>query len=286
MQITGSTQVFMIIGDPIAQVRAPEVFNHVFRAAGIDAVLVPAWIRGADVAGFVYSSFEMKNMGGMLVTIPHKAAVMTTLSRCDRLAEVAGAVNAIRRAENGTLEGAFFDGLGFVSGLDHYGIPYQGKRVLIVGSGGSASAIAASLADRGAAGIALYDPVPGKAAELAGRVSAAFGVPVVAAASSDAAGYDLVVNATPLGMQAGDPLPFDVTRLDSGAAVLDILMKNQPTPLVRAVRARGLQAEPGFEMLIQQTPYYLEFFGHAELARQVRSDASSLRRLIYPPELL
>lgn len=286
MQITGSTQVFMIIGDPIAQVRAPEVFNHVFREAGVDAVLVPAWIRETDVAAFVYTTFEMQNMGGMLVTIPHKAAVISTLSRCDRLAQVAGAVNAIRRAENGTLDGAFFDGLGFVSGLDHYGIAYRGRRVLIVGSGGSASAIAASLADQGAAHIALFDPVPGKAADLAQRVQAAFGTPVIAAGSSDAAGFDLVINATPLGMKADDPLPFDVGRLESHAAVLDILMKNQPTPLVRAVRSRGQQAEPGFEMLIQQTPYYLEFFGYAELARQVRSDASSLRRLIYPPELL
>jgi len=286
MQITGSTELLMIIGDPIQQVRAPEVFNRVFREAGVDAVLIPAWIQGRDVTGFVYSTFEMKNMRGMLVTIPHKVSVMGTLTSHDRLAGVAGAVNAVRRAENGTLDGAFFDGLGFVGGLDHYNIAYVGKRILIVGSGGSASAIAASLADSGAAHIALYDPVAGKAAELAGRIHDAFGVPVVAAASSDAAGFDLVVNATPLGMNPDDAMPFDIDRLESHAAVLDILMKNQPTPLVRAVRARGLQAEPGFEMLIQQTPYYLEFFGFAELARQVRTDASSLRRLIYPPELL
>lgn len=286
MQITGSTQVFMIIGDPIAQVRAPEVFNHVFREAGVDAVLIPAWVQSTDVAPFVYTTFEMKNMGGMLVTIPHKSAVMTTLRCCDRLAQVAGAVNAIRRAPDGTLDGAFFDGLGFVSGLDYYGIPYAGRRILIVGSGGSAAAIAASLADQGAGHIALFDPVPGKAADLAGRIHAAFGIPVTPAASSDGAGFDLIINATPLGMNPEDPMPFDVDRLESHAAVLDILMKNQPTPLVRAARARGLKAEPGFEMLIQQTPYYLEFFGYPELARQVRVDAASLRRLIYPPELL
>lgn len=286
MKITGSTQLFLIIGDPVQQVRAPEVFNHVFEQAGIDAALMPAWMPTRDIAGFVYSTFEMKNLGGMLVTIPHKAGVLSTLSRCDRLGEVAGAVNAIRRAANGMLEGAFFDGLGFVSSLDYYGIAYRGRRVLIVGSGGSASAIAASLADQGAGQIALYDPVPGKAADLARRVAAAFEASVTAAESADPAGYDLVVNATPLGMQAGDPAPFDVARLDPQAAVVDILMKNQPTPLVRTVRARGQVAEPGFEMLIQQTPYYLEFFGYAEVAAQVRADASSIRKLIYPPELL
>jgi len=132
----------------------------------------------------------------------------------------------------------------------------------------------------------LFDPAPGKAAELARRIRRVFDTPIVVAESGLPDGYDLVVNATPLGMSPDDPMPIDVTRLTHGTAVVDILMKNQPTPLVRAARARGLVAEPGFEMLIQQTPFYLEFFGYPEVAAQVRADAASLRKLIYPPELL
>lgn len=286
MKITGSTQVFTIIGDPISQVRAPEVFNHVFEKAGINAVLVPAWVAEYDLCSYVSTAFAAKNFGGMLVTIPHKGNVLPYLARCDRLSQVAGAVNGIRRAEDGQLEGGFFDGLGFVGSLEYYGIPYAGKKILIIGAGGSASAIAASLADRGAGEIALFDPVAGKAAELASRVRNAFAIPVFAAEDNRVDGFDLVVNATPLGMSPDDPMPVDVSRLAPNTAIVDILMKNQPTPLVRAARAMGRVAEPGFEMLIQQTPFYLEFFGYPEVAAQVRTDAASIRRLIYPPELL
>jgi shikimate dehydrogenase len=102
---------------------------------------------------------------------------------------------------------------------------------------------------------------------------------VVSVASPDPAGYDLVVNATPLGLKAGDPLPFDVARLDADTAVVDILMKNQPTPLLRACHARGITAHPGFEMMVQQVPEYLAFFGFGELARAVQADASEVRAL-------
>lgn len=286
MNITGTTQLFLIIGDPVSQVQAPRVINEVFRQCAIDAVLAPAWVSGSDISRFIPAVFAIKNMGGLFVTIPHKSSVVAALDRCDRFGRVAGAVNAIRCADDGVLEGGFFDGIGFVRSLDYYGIAYRGRRVLILGGGGSASAIAASLADGGTGHIGLYDPAPGKAAQVAERIGSEFGCSVEAAASNDAAGFDLVVNATPIGMEADDPLPFDVERLERWAAVVDILMKNQPTPLVRAVRARGLRAEPGFEMFIQQTPAYLEFFGFPEAAARVKTDASALRALIYPKELL
>jgi len=103
--------------------------------------------------------------------------------------------------------------------------------------------------------------------------------PVVSVAAPDPVGYDLVINATPLGLDPGDPLAFDVARLDAGASVVDILMKNQPTPLLRACEARGIRAYPGFEMLIQQVPEYLSFFGMADISRKVAADLSGVRAL-------
>jgi shikimate dehydrogenase len=91
-----------------------------------------------------------------------------------------------------------------------------------------------------------------------------------------------VVNATPLGLQAGDPLPFDPARLDAGAVVVDILMKNQPTPLLRACRGRGIVAHPGFEMMVQQVPEYLSFFGFDAIARAVQADLAEVRSLFVP----
>ncbi|MFC6280166.1 MULTISPECIES: shikimate dehydrogenase family protein [Polaromonas] len=289
--IQGTTDVYLIPGDPVEQVRAPEVFNLIFRTLGINAVLVPVHVAARDIEAFVRTAFLARNIKGMFLAIPHKALVMGMLSHCNDYGRVAGAVNGIRRNPDGTLDGGLFDGKGFVSSLDYFSVPYAGKKVLILGAGGGASAIAASLAVLESAGgqapaeVALYDPVPGKAQAVAEHIASAAqakNTRVVAAGSSDPAGYDVVVNASPLGLQSGDPLPCDVSRLEPHAAVVDILMKNQPTPLVRAVRARQLVAQPGFEMLIQQAPDYLEFFGYADAAQTVRQDATFIREYLYP----
>ena len=282
MNISGTTRVFLILGDPVAQVRAPEVFNALFSRHGVDAVLVPAKVAPQHFEGFVKQVFKAENIDGMWLTIPHKTPVLTLLDRIDSVGRVAGAVNAVRRNVDGTLEGALFDGVGFVKGLDRFGIPTPGRRVLVVGVGGGGVAIAAALAQRGCAELALFDAAPGRAQRVATILNTEFGASVTAAASADPAGFDLVINSTPLGLERGDPLPFDVARLDAGASVVDILMKNQPTPLLQACAARGITAHPGFEMMLQQMPEYLNFFGLDALARAVQEDASELRALMQP----
>lgn len=166
-------------------------------------------------------------------------------------------------------------------GLDHFGIALPRVSALIVGAGGSGMAIAASLADRGVGRLALYDVDTARAAAAASSLRSAWpALEIGAAASADPAPFDLVVNATPLGLKAGDALPIDPARMAPGAAVVDILMKNQPTPLLRACAARGIAAHPGYEMLTQQAPETLDFFGLHELARTVAADSSELRRLM------
>lgn len=280
MNISGHTRVYLILGDPVEQVRAPQVYNHLFERHGVDAVLVPAAVPPEHLSGFVRNVLTARNIDGLWLTIPHKSAVLEMLDRVDPLGRVAGAVNAVRRNADGTLEGALFDGLGFVKSLDHHGLPVAGRSVLVLGAGGAGMAIAASLAQRGAAALALYDPTPGRAADVVERLSGAFAVAARVAANADPAGYDLVINATPLGLKASDPLPLDVTRLDGGAAVVDILMKNQPTPLLRACHARGITAHPGFEMLVQQMPDYLSFFGFDTIAQALRDDPTEVRGLL------
>lgn len=287
-RITGTTDTYLILGDPVEQVRAPESFNAVFARFGIDAVLVPVRIAPADLAPFVRAAFKAPNIKGMWVTIPHKVAAAGLLDHCSDIARVAGAVNAIRRNADGSLEGGLFDGEGLVASLDRFGMAYTGRRVLIVGAGGAASAIGASLVCRGTqsvAELALFDPVPGRAQALATRLAPATQAVVHAVAHSDPAGFDLVINASPLGLKADDPLPVDVARMAPGAALVDILMKNQPTPVVRAARARGLSAQPGFEMMILQAHLYLAFMGFPAAAAAVRRDASFIRAQMDPPTL-
>ncbi|MGH6639883.1 MAG: shikimate dehydrogenase family protein [Polaromonas sp.] len=291
--INGATDVYLILGDPVEQVRAPESFNLIFTKLGMDAVLVPVHVPAARVRDFVRAVFSASNIKGLFLTIPHKSLVMDMLDECSELGRLAGAVNAVRRDAQGRLVGDLFDGEGLVASLNAFSITYTGKRVLILGAGGGAAAIAASLvsaasqASRGAAAeVALYDPTPGKAQALADRLGAAGPVRVAAMDSNDPAGFDVVVNASPLGLYPTDPMPCDVSRMAPHAALVDILMKNQPTPVVRAARALGLVAHPGFEMMIQQAHLYLEFFGLHAAAQTVQRDAGFIRQGIYPAELL
>lgn len=280
MPITGRTRVFLVLGDPVAQVRAPEVCNRLFADHGVDAVLVPAHVPAGLLSGFVRPVLTARNIDGLWLTIPHKSAMLPLLDRCDALGRVAGAVNAVRRTADGALEGALFDGIGFVRALDHVGIPLAGRRVLLVGIGGAGLAIAASVAQRGVGELALFDTQAQRAEAAAATLRAAF--PVAASAMSGLApeGFDLVVNCTPLGLRPDEPLPFDPARLDAGAAVVDILMTREPTPLQRACEARGIVAHPGFEMLLQQIPEYLAFFGFDTIARSVAAASPELRALL------
>ena len=188
MNITGTTRVFLILGYPVIQVRAPEVFNLLFAKHGVDAVLVPVQVVPQRLAGFVEQVFSADNIGGLWITIPHKAAMLPLLGHVDTLGRLAGAVNAVRRHADGTLEGALFDGIGFVKGLDRFGIPTPGRRVLVIGIGGGGVAIAASLAQRGCGELALFDATPGRSAQVAAQLNAGFGTRVSAATSADPAG--------------------------------------------------------------------------------------------------
>ncbi len=107
-------------------------------------------------------------------------------------------------------------------------------------------------------------------------------MPRIVAVSADPAGFDLIVNCTSQGLKPDDALPFDPERVGAGAAVVDIIMSKQPTSLLQACRARGIQAEAGFEMLVQQIPEYLRFFGFDALAQTLQSDLGEVRSLLVP----
>lgn len=284
-----SKDLYLIPGDPVTNVRLPAMFNAVFERCGVAAQMVAVQVRARDFAVWLKASFLARNVKGMVIAPPHKPLAVDLLHGAGLVARVAGSVNVVLRTSADELEGDLFDGEGIVGALDHFGIPFRGRRVLILGAGVSAAAIGVSLAEGGsedgAADIAFFDPAPGKSAGVAARIDSAFGARVQAVASPDPQGYDLVINGTPVGLRDDDPLPCDVSRMEPHAALFDILLRNQPTPLVRAARSRGLYAQAGFEMLIQQMPHYFDYFGLPHCAALVRTDSDFLRELIYPPTL-
>lgn len=269
LQVGGSTELLFVVANPVAQVKAPQAYNLLFAQAGIDAVVVPAQVSDAHLAGFVREALATGNVRGLFVSIPHKTRLLSVLDRRDVLAQAAGAANAVRRAADGALEGALFDGIGFVGALQHHGVPTIGRRALLLGAGGAGLAIASALgaAGLGLAELAVFDAQAARAEALAARLAADAPYPVRAVASNDVRGFGLVIQATPLGLQPNDPLPLDPRQLEPGSTVMDILMTRRPTALERACAARGITAHPGHEMMLQQMPPYLEFFGYGELAR-------------------
>ncbi len=273
--IRGTTDVLFIIANPIAQVKAPQALNLVFASAGVDAVMVPARVNAERLGSFVREALAVPNVRGTLVSIPFKTPLMSLLDRYDPDSLAAGAVNAVRRGTDGLLEGALFDGAGFVGALNHHQIAHAGRRALLLGAGGAGLAIASALArcTTAPAELAVFDPDLQRAKTLAERIGSTSVCSVRAVAESDPADFELVINATPLGLNPGDPLPLDPQSLHRGQTVVDILMKDRPTPLEEACIARGVSVFTGHEMMVQQVPAYLEFFGYPQLARELAAAA-------------
>jgi shikimate dehydrogenase len=260
--ITGRTTIIAHIGYPTEAFKAPMIYNPWFEKHGIDTVVIPMGVEAAQYPEVLKSLFKIKNMHGALITMPHKITTTKLLDDLTITAKIAGSCNAILRRPDGSLLGAMFDGDGFVRGVLRKGRPIAGSRALVVGSGGVGSAIAASLAAAGPAAIAVYDGNPAAAEALAGRLREHYPALEVTTGSNDPQGRDIVVNATPMGMNEGDPLPFDIDRVAPTAFVGEVVMKEEFTPLLRQAMAKGCMVQVGTDMLFEQIPAYLEFFGY------------------------
>ncbi len=259
--IRGTTSLIAHIGHPTHAFKAPMIYNPYFEHAGIDAVVVPMGCRAEHYAGFLRSVFTLENIRGALITMPHKVSTVALLDEATPTVQIAGSCNAVRRAADGRLVGDMFDGEGFVRGLRRKGCTLAGARALVVGTGGVGSAIAASLAAAGVAAIGLFDAQAATAEALAARLKTHYAALELSTASNDPDGYDIVVNGTPLGMNEGDPLPLDVSRIAPTAFVGEVVMKTEMTAFLRAVQARGCRFQVGTDMLFEMIPAYLEFFG-------------------------
>jgi shikimate dehydrogenase len=259
--ISGRTTLIAHLGYPTEAFKAPMIYNPWFEKNGIDAVVMPMGVKPDDYPTFLASLFRLTNIRGALVTMPHKVATVGLVDELTPTARIAGACNAILKRPDGTLLGDQFDGAGFVRGVERKGCLLEGARALVLGSGGVGSAIAASLAAAGLAGLALFDASDAAAGALGERLRTYYPQLVVTTGSKDPAGYDLIVNATPLGMKDDDPLPFDIDRIAPTTFVGEVVMKAEYTPLLRAAKDKGCSVQVGTDMLFEMIPAYLEFFG-------------------------
>lgn len=261
--IDGASRIYPIIGDPIAQVKSPAGMTAAFVAHGRNAVVVPAHTAPADVDDYIRTCGRTQNIDGIIVTIPHKFVALDHCATATERARICGSINVLRRNADGTFHGDNFDGLGMVGGIRSQGGDPAGKKTLLVGAGGAGMAIAQALLDAGVSQLSVHDVDLTRRDRLITRMREFYG-DRVQEGSDDPAGFELVVNATPMGMRPEDPTPVQVARLSPGAFVGCVITAPAVSPWVAAARAAGHQGSVGIDMYQAEQQMMLDFFITAE----------------------
>ena len=253
--ISGKTRLLALIGHPVEHSLSPAIHNASFAAEGLDYVYValdvrpedlPAAVRGAAALGF----------RGFNVTMPHKRAMIPLVDDADEAARVSGAVNTVV-VEGPSLRGHNTDGGGMVLACEEAGVELSGRRVLLLGAGGAAAAVALAFGGEGAEQLRVANRSVQHALDLRDKLRAAGlkRVEVYPYDALDEAARDteVIVNATPLGMKDEDPLPIPSEHLGEGRIVCDAVYRpGRETALIWEARRRGARVVTGERMLLYQ----------------------------------
>ena len=264
MQIDGHTAVLVHLAYPAAHLQTPRHFNRRCKERGVNAVLVPWQVHPDNLATTMDALRQAENLAGIIVTIPHKETCAQLCDRLEGVADFLGVANVIRREADGSLTGRILDGQGFVEGLCHMDVKIAGRQVLIAGAGGVALAIAAALLDAGASKISIVNRTRSRAEMMVQRLrkyaaNVGLEATVTVAADSDPTGYDIVINATALGMHADDALPFPVCKITAQMVVAEVVMAPSITPLLHAAASNGAKTVPGAAMITGQINPFIDF---------------------------
>lgn len=276
--ISGRTQLCCLLADPVGHVRTPQMFNAHLDAHAVDAVVVPLHVARDDLARVVGALRGVTNLRAIIVTIPHKIAIVELCDTLHDSAQRVGAVNIVRRERDGRLTGANFDGIGFVAALEAKVGLLAGRSVFMAGAGGVARAIAFELARAGAARLMLHNRSLEKGEALLRDVARAFPATGTRMATATPRDCDIAINATSLGLHADDVLAFSIDALPADATVADAVMQPLITPLLRAAQARGLRIVTGDGMLTAQLPFWMDFLGF-DAARAAQNPSRSAARI-------
>jgi shikimate dehydrogenase len=247
LTLSGATRLHFIVGDPIAQVKSPAGVSAAFHEAGSDALCVPAHVTPADLASWVTHMSKAKNVDGIIATVPHKFACYDLCATASDRAHFLKAVNTMRRNTDGTWHGDMFDGMGYVEAMKAKGCVLDGKRALLVGAGGAGSAIAYSIMTAGVSELAVHDEDHGRRDALIGRL-ASLGLGKASIGSADPQGFDIAINATPIGMKAGDRHPIQSGHFSKDQFIGCVITVPVVPPMIEAARGQGCLTMTGTDM--------------------------------------
>lgn len=243
----GSTRLYPIIGDPIAQVKSPGGVTAALRAHGVNAHCVPLHIGIEAVDTCIEGLSLVRNVDGILATVPHKFAAFRHAASATPRATRLGTANVLRRNGDSSWHADMLDGLAFVTALRRAGCEPLGLRALLIGAGGAGTAIAFELIEAGVAVLAIHDADRTRRDQLVARLAGHRGAELLPG-SPDPSGFDIIVNATPAGMRPIDPVPVQIAHLSSAMILGDVITVPEVTPLLAAARAVGCRTTTGIDM--------------------------------------
>ncbi|MEO3475413.1 hypothetical protein AAFN86_26410 [Roseomonas sp. CAU 1739] len=251
--IGAATRLIVLAGDPISHTKGYAEYAAALEVAGIDAVYLPLHVPGGAFAEFLRGARQMRNLAGIVATIPHKQAAFAASSP-DVAARRSGAANLLRPASQGW-ESTNLDGFGFLVALRDAGMVLAGRHVQMLGAGGAGRAVAMAIAEMGPASLAIADPDAARAAALVQAVAVEFPCLPVAAALGES---EVLVNCSPIGMGQDDRLPLPAALIPDRGTVYDIVNRAD-TPLLVAARERGCIVEHGRSMMLAQIGLLIHF---------------------------
>ncbi len=279
--LTGRTKLLGIIGHPVRHSLSPRMHNAAFAADGADYVYV-AMDVGPDRLRAAVEGLAALGFVGFNVTMPHKEAVLLLMDELDKAARFTGAVNTVMIEKGGFLRGFNTDGSGFVEACKEAGISLRGRRVLVLGAGGAASAIAGAALGEGAARLYIVNRTRGRAEKLRGKLSASVRseAEVLVRPFHDVgevvAESEVLINATYLGMKKEDPLPLPAESLSAEKVVCDaVYTAGVETALIRRAREAGARTVSGGQMLLYQGVQAQRIWTRREPNVKAMSDAVS-----------
>ena len=257
IQLNGSTRLYFVVGHPIKQVKSPEGVTLELIGKGLNAIVPPADVHPDHFPAFIENTKNMLNTDGVVVTVPHK---ITALECCDQVTDRAkfiGAVNTIRRCDAGW-EGDMLDRTGMVQAIKLKNIQLENKRAILAGAGGAGKAIAYELLLAGVSELAIFDVDATRQQQLVEHLNA-LGKGKVIAHDNDPTGFDVIVNATPMGMNGDLSSAFQLDKLSSAMSVADVVTSPEKTPFVSKALELGCTAVKGTDMFIQVRDLMVNF---------------------------
>jgi len=249
INLNGRTRLYPLLGDPIIYARSPDWLSKHMAKRGMNMISLPMEVPEGQLDVVVAALAVTKNVDGFSLTMPHKSSGHTYCATLSETSRMLGVVAAIRRNKDGSWHGHTTDGDAFVKAQIDNGATIRGARVLVLGAGGAGSAIVISMLEAGAAEVVVHDRDEARARKLVALLEDKAGGRV-RVGPGDPAGFDVVSNATPMGMADGDPLPLDPARLAPSMFVGDVVAGHGETALMKAARAAGCRTADGDAMVI------------------------------------